>query len=104
MARPFLAFHIHSGHVPRHLHLLGGKYLRGSENSCSRENILQKPSPATHAFFLSRSNDRISKSGLVMRNTECRRKCTEAPSTSKQADWLEGFPRYEGELKQGWNF
>src|SRR5712692_692934 len=24
MGRPFLAFHIHSGHVSRHLHLLGG--------------------------------------------------------------------------------
>src|SRR5712664_794503 len=79
--KPFLAFHLHSGHVPGHLHLLGGQHFRGSENSCSRENILQKPSPATHAFFLSRSNDRISKRGLVRRNTECRRKCTEAPST-----------------------
>ena len=104
MDRIFLAFHIHSRHIPGHLYLLGGKYFRGSENSCSRENILQKPSPATHAFFLSTSNGRIAKSGLVMRNTECRRTCTEAPSTSKQADELEGFPRYEGELKQSWNF
>ncbi len=61
MDRPFLAFPIHSGHVPGHLHLFGAQHLRGSENSCSRENILQKSSPATHAFFLSRSKDRIRK-------------------------------------------
>src|ERR1700694_1178963 len=37
-------------------------------------------------FFLSTSNDRISKSGLVMRHSECRRTCTEAPSTNKRTD------------------
>src|SRR5438270_12282683 len=50
MDGPLLAFHTHSGHVPVHLHLLRGEYLRGSKNSCPRENILQKSSSATHAF------------------------------------------------------
>src|SRR6266849_8613424 len=36
--RPFLAFHIHSGHAPGHLHLFCGKHLRRSENSCPCEN------------------------------------------------------------------
>src|SRR6266481_5711810 len=100
MEKPFLAFHIHAGHVPGHLHLLGGKYFCGSENSSSRENILQKPSPVTHAVFLSKSNDRISRSGFVMTSGEFRRTYTNAPSLNKRTDWPEGFPRYEGELKQ----
>jgi hypothetical protein len=54
MDRPFLAFHIHSGHVPGHLHLLGGKYLRGSEQSRSQHcRILKKSSSCTvHARLL----------------------------------------------------
>src|SRR5258708_37477160 len=87
MDRPFLVFHIHSGHVPGHLHLLGGKYFGGSENSCSRENILQKPSPATHGFFLSRSNDGISRSGLVMTSNEFRRTDRDDPSMNKRTDY-----------------
>ncbi len=45
-----LRFHFHAGHVPMHLHFLGGQHFRGSENSCSRENIPQKSSPVTHLF------------------------------------------------------
>src|SRR6266478_8003606 len=54
MDRPFLAFHIHSGHVPGHLHLLGGKYFRGSEKSRSEHcRILKKSSScAAHARLL----------------------------------------------------
>src|SRR6266481_3101009 len=54
MDRPFLAFHIHSGHVPGHLHLLGGKYFRGSEKSRSQHcRLLKKSSSCTvHARLL----------------------------------------------------
>src|SRR5216683_6868552 len=54
MDRPFLAFHIHSGHVPGHLHLLGGKYFRGSEKSRSQHcRILKKSSSCpAHACLL----------------------------------------------------
>src|SRR5260370_37045639 len=54
MDRPFLAFHIHSRHVPGHLHLLGGKYFRGSEKSRSEHcRILKKSSScAAHACLL----------------------------------------------------
>src|SRR6266446_4392115 len=54
MDRPFLAFHIHSGHVPGHLHLLGRQHFRGSENSRSKHcRILKKSSSCTaHARLL----------------------------------------------------